>query len=308
MQESCIMKISDDGKTLELEIPEYLDQLTHMGMHVPKSVSMLMALGLNASSQDGRIDHRLPGFVRLMDTPHELTDEEYEGLRQDFRNWIVGNGLTELFVGLEMFLNSFYTAIIRCDLHFQGKPVAKAKRPIDEFEKLGVWRKLRRFEDRFNFRTGLSDHFEVLNKARNCLTHRHGIIHDQDCNHGGELQLTWLGFDLTSVETDGTEHEITLDTIGPIKASMFRSEGNRQLRSTMVRRKLTFAIGDVISIPPKSLEEICFMSGFCCAKLHQSATNWLIENGVPANDGKPIDDPKVEVILELLIPENAVPE
>lgn len=299
------MKYRPDDKTLELEVNEAIEMIVQNGLHVPKRASMLMAYGVNASNLYADINHQLPGFIQLIDVPKKLTPEDRERLKTDFRNWCIGNGFRELIEGMEAFLNALYHVIAPADLYFKGKPTEKAESAIKKFEHLGVWEKLTELEKRYGFKTGMGHYYESLTQARNCLTHRKGIVGEKDTRKKGGLELEWLGIDARIEETDGTEHVITLDTLGPIESSQFNTNDNAKLQLTYVNRSLKFNNGDLLEVPPRSLQEICSMSIYTIAKLHQLIMNWLLEHGIHLNDGKPLNDPKAQMLLEGEWPEDA---
>ncbi|MCW9054883.1 MAG: hypothetical protein OQJ98_02820 [Candidatus Pacebacteria bacterium] len=298
------MKYMPDDKTLELEVNEAIEMIVQNGLHIPKRASMLMAYGVNASNLFADINHQLPGFIQLIDVPKNLSPNDREHLKTDFRNWCIGNGFRELIEGIEAFLNSLFQIIAPTDLYFKGKSSEKAKGAIEKFERFGVWDKLTHLEKRYGFRTEMGHYFESLTQARNCLTHRNGIVGEKDTKKKGYLELEWLGIDIRIEESDGTEHIITLDTLGPIESSKFNTQDNAKMHCTYVNRSLKFNNGDFLEVPPRSLQEICSMSIYTIAKLHQLIMNWLLEYGIHLNNGMPLNDPKAQMLLEAEWPEN----
>lgn len=299
------MKYRPDDKTLELEVNEAIELIVQNGLQVPKRASMLMAYGVNASNLYADISHHLPGFIQFIDAPKILAPDERERLKTDFRNWCVGNGFRELLEGMEGFLNSLFQVIARVDFMFKGKRPDKSESLITKFEHLGVWGKLKHLEHHYGFETGMSHYYESLTQARNCLTHRNGVVGDKDTRDKNHLELTWLGLDVKITEADGTEHIITLDTQGPIKSSQFKTNENTTLTSTYVNRSLIFKNGASLQVPPRSLQEICSMSIYTYAKLHQLIMNWLLEHGIHLNDDKPLLDPQAQIRLEATGPDES---
>ena len=297
------MKYIPDTKTLELEINEAVERIVQIGIEVPKRASMLMAYGINASNINGEIDFHLSGFVQPLETPQKLTQQERYDLKDDFRNWVVGNGFRELLEGTETFLNSLVELIAPADFLFQGKRPDKATKTIKKFEGMGVWQKLKFLEDQYGFKTEMAHYYESLTQARNCLTHRKGIVGDKDIKKKGHLELEWLGVDAKITEHDGTEHILTLETKGPIDSSTFSGNENATLTCTYVKRTLIFQKGELIDVHPRSLQEICSMSIYTCAKLHQLIMNWLMKHGVKINGGKLLDDPVAQILLEAECPD-----
>jgi hypothetical protein len=258
---------------------------------------MLMAYGLNASTQAKDADYHLPGFTQLVDAPQELSSAQMEQFKADYRSWIVANGFRELLEGMETFLNGLYRMVISTERHLGRTRDGPARKLIREFERSGVSRKLDTLERRYSFKTGFGHYFRSLTQARNCLAHRQGIIGDEDRQSGRAFQLIWLGIDATITESDGTDHIISPETLGPFDSSKFSSGGNPRLTVTMVDRRLRFGKGERVTVSAYSLQEICAMTSYTCLKLRQLMLNWLLEQGVTVNDGNPAPDPIATLML-----------
>lgn len=280
-----------------------IDLATESGRAMVTRASMLMAYALNAADQAKDAAYHLPGFVQFVDAPRELSSEELEKFRADHRNWIIGNGLRTLMEGTETFLNALYRIAINAERHLHRMRDAKAKKLIADFDKMGVSGKLAVLKQRYRFDTGFGHYFRSLTQARNCLTHRHGIVGAEDCKAGGALELSWLGMDAKITEGDGTEHVISLETRGPFDSSEFSKKGTAQLTAVMVDRHLRFRKGERVTVPARSLQEICSMISYTCLKLRQLLLNWLLAQGVRINNGKPVLDPEAALFLSYDVPD-----
>jgi hypothetical protein len=274
-----------------------IDLAAASGRALVTRASMLMAYALNAANQAKDAAYHLPGFVQFVDAPQDLSPEEMEKFRVDYRNWIVGNGLRALLEDTETFLNALYRIAIDAERHLHRMSDGKAKKLIVDFDKMGVSGKLAVLKQRYRFDTGFSQYVRSLTQARNCLTHRHGIVGAEDCKPGGALELTWLGMDAKITEGDGTEHVISLETLGPFDSSKFSEEGTPQLTAIMVDRHLRFGKGERVTVPARSLQEICSMISYTCLKLRQLMLNWLLQQGVRVNNGKLVPDPAATLSL-----------
>lgn len=119
----------------------------------------------------------------------------------------------------------------------------------------------------------------------------------------GAFHLTWLGVDATITEADGTEHFISPETLGPFDSSKFSQDGNARLTVVIVNRERRFEKGERISVPARSLQEICAMTAFTYQKLQQLTLNWLLEQGISVNGGKPAPEPTPSLSLLCDVPE-----
>ena len=112
-----------------------------------------------------------------------------------------------------------------------------------------------------------------------------------------------MGIDGTITESDGTEHSITPDTVGPFDSRTFSQDANPQLTVTIVERILTFGTGDRVEIPPRALQEIYFLTVHTCQILRQLALNWMLDQGIPINGGIPVPPPTVGQSLVMEYPD-----
>lgn len=264
--------------------------------------AMLIAHGWNCSIEACAADFHLEGFIQFINAPRDLTPEQMEAFRADYRAWVVGNGIQELVAALEPLLDTLHAVIAHGVLSLKKMHARDVKKACRQFEQLGLASKLEKLKNLYGVDADLSGHYETLTKARNCLTHRGGIVADKDCNAEGRLRITWLGFDSSITEGSGREHVLTLDTIGPIDSSKFEGEGNPKLNISWTDRAVEFFPGERIYVSPRQLQEICHMGSLTCFRLRQRAINWFLDNGIYVNNGVPVPEPTVEIYLDLIAP------
>lgn len=283
---------------ISVDVKHAVDLTADVGKAAARRASMLMAYGLNSENLAPNADFHLPGFIQLVDAPRKLSSPEMDAFRSEFRDWIVANGFRELLEGMEVFSNSYHRIALNAEIHLGSIGRRKADKLLKQFEKLGVGGKLKLLERRYGFETGFAHYFDSLTRARNCLTHRQGVVGDKDCEEASELRITWLGIDAEITEHDGTKHFIGPETLGPFDSSKFNQGGNAQLTAIMVDRELVFQRGEHVIIPPRHLQEICSMTAYTSLKMRQLLLNWLIKKGLNVNNGQPVQDPIASISLE----------
>ncbi|MEQ8640447.1 MAG: hypothetical protein RIE31_07575 [Alphaproteobacteria bacterium] len=290
--------------TLSLNVDEAITMATRAGDTRVTRAAMLMAYGWNCSIEASEADFHLDGFIQLINAPRDPTPTQMDAFRDDYRAWIIGNGFRELVAALEPLLDFVHMVIAYADARMKNKRSRDANQACDKFERHGLALKFDQLRRRHGIDTRLSDHFETLTQARNCLTHRGGIVTDKDCNTGDGLRITWLGFDSSITEGGGREHVLTLDSKGPIDSSKFEGEDNPKLNIEWVNREALFRPGRRIYLPPRTLQEICHMGSLVCAELNRHAINWFLDHGVNVNGGVPVPPPKVEIYLDAIDPDD----
>lgn len=292
--------------TFKVSPAQAIDLIVESSLSEVRTVSMLIAHALNASSAAPRSDVRLAGFMQLVDVPALESTADLERFRERYQIWVVRNGLRDLVAAMEAFLNSMHTLLVDAQRHLGVFGRQKVRDLVREFERFGVSKKLRAMHRHFGLETNLLAYVDSLTSARNCITHRHGIVGTADCDASGALYLRWLGVDATISEGDGTVHVITPQTLGPFDSSRF-SEGDAHLTVGVVSREIRFALGDALVIAPRQLEEISSMVLFVCVKMRQLTLNWLLDSGFNVHGGVRVPEPEASFSLGYESPETSGP-
>lgn len=82
---------------------------------------------------------------------------------------------------------------------------------------MGLPDKLKKLQNTFGVVSIFNDHVLSINKARNCLVHRRGIVADQDIDKNGELVILLRSIDIIAKSSDGSQ-EIELVKPTPVEA------------------------------------------------------------------------------------------
>jgi hypothetical protein len=79
-----------------------------------------------------------------------------------------------------------------------------------QFHRLWLPRKLEKLRADFGVASDLEPHVLTINRVRNCLVHRLGIVMDQDVDANGELVALWRSPTIVKQNSDGTQ-EMSLE-------------------------------------------------------------------------------------------------
>jgi len=284
---------------LPSNIEHVVNSATDTGQASTQRVSMLMAFGLNASHEADAATFHLPGFIQYIDAPKNLSLVEAAQIKEEFRIWVVASGFRDLHQGMESFLNALYHIILIAECKLGKIHKSKVDGTLKQFERKGLSRKFEFVYKKYGFDTAFSEYFNSLAQARNCLTHRNGIVGNEDLKGESSFKVNWLGLDAEIVEHDGTIHPISSDTLGPFNSDEFHQGGKAKLTTIFTTRTLSFGSGERIEIPPRSLQEICSMTSYTCLKFRQLTLNWLIDKGADINSGVHLSEPAAELVMEV---------
>jgi len=195
--------------------------------------------------------------------------------------WILQKGLSDLVTALGTYALQQDRLIAMCDVLRHPEPTLSGLRraaSTDSVEAQAYDRRPlpQKLHD-LRTRSGLDEDLEsgdletrilTINRARNCLEHRGGLIGPQDCAEGAEeLVLEWVGPDLT----DG---QGSAETIEP-------GQYVETLRvSLRAKRRRTFKRGTMLTLSSRDFVELCWtVNAF--GEVIQRAAIARIEAGPP---------------------------
>jgi len=155
-----------------------------------------LGLGLNAANDPSFRNYELIDISPIHLVPSNVLEETIDHFKTEFGRWIVACGLRELIETFALFLDHTHNACLVMASHKKQITFDDATVWQPAFHYKGIKDKLDTFESRFDVKTNHPEHINRVQRVRNCLTHRHGIVGKQDCDDGDELILKWIGFDI----------------------------------------------------------------------------------------------------------------
>lgn len=176
--------------------------------------------------------------------------------RAAWKLWILSAGFRDISEIISSVLEEAFgvlTLFKLLDQQIAGHPISsddwnKRDKDIARFHRLSLTDKLRSLEENHSFQLqSLSkDQLTSINLARNCLTHREGIVSSRDTNEGEELSVCWEGLDFIVV-TQGKEI--------PLIVPMHVEHGG-EMHIRTAYRKRNFRIGERVSFDEIEFSEI----------------------------------------------------
>jgi hypothetical protein len=205
------------------------------------SAAQLAAFGISAIETALPQNVRMPGAMMQL-SPTVSTNE----LAELFPNWLASNAIREYLRIITSFIEQ-----ICCNIVFAKRVGVQDAR----WTPYSVWVDINKksFPSKLDFiesETGLAIHralrrdWERLNKARNCLEHRDGIVTDRD----GDITLSWRAIELLERRTDGTEL--------PIRQLPYETQKDSSIRAAVAERSQQFPIGSRLNFSASDVWEM----------------------------------------------------
>jgi hypothetical protein len=123
-----------------------------------------------------------------------------------------------------------------------------------KYRREGFPNKLNVLSQRFGVAAERPSHLLSLSRARNCLTHRRGVVGDDDLRGATEFSIQWLGLNMFIEEPNGTRHPF--DETPP--DGLYLPEGGTVIAQFAERRRL-FKRGEKVILSTRELAEICWL-------------------------------------------------
>ena len=243
-----------------------------------------MGLGLNAAYDKKFKNYQLAPITQIEVLPSNLNDNSISHLKNEFALWIIAGGLNELIEGFESFLMKIHSILLVINLNKcrMSRPEARKERKI--FSYIGLKGKLSLLREKHNLILENTPYLESLAFARNCFTHRHGIVGQADLKNGeSELTIEWKGMEVFVSTPNGEEISI-IPARG--RESIFLKEGGDvKLRPNVVRSS-KFSKGQLIQFSPYDLAEICLFIRRTSKEFIQEAQAYVKNEGILEEDQK----------------------
>lgn len=245
---------------------------------------VFMGLGVNCSSSES-IHFEVAGASHIKIYKNEISIEDLQKIKEEFKIWIVGKGLEELIETFAVFLEQLFSMLL-----FVEAWKIKGRADQDKqtrFNQLGLKDKLTRLEN-YNIRTTFKDDVLSVNQARHCLTHRLGIVDERDVNSTDGLTVQWRTPQLYGHNEDGTEFIPNMEMFEEnniSKSPVEFPEGSPVKMRNDLRSKV-FSVGSRIILEPRDLKEICFWFLVLVNELETSIIECIKSSGVTVSQAE----------------------
>jgi hypothetical protein len=214
----------------------------------------LVSFGLLAmeNTTDGELE--LPGaYFQLAIAGDE--HRRFAAVKEDFQTWILTGGLRDSVEAVSVSLEqarsvcavwSFAPGADITGQEWNERMVTEARK----FHRLGLPHKIGFLKDEYDPRLApdLTEHLLSINRARNCLVHRRGIVSDLDVNSPDGLLVRWLKMELLIEGPSGQR-----SVIPPARAEAGETVSLRQAETTKL-----FRVGERVAFDAQEFSELCW--------------------------------------------------
>jgi hypothetical protein len=218
-----------------------------------RRAAVFMGLGINAARDSTFREYELAHITGIDLVPSNVDSKTIDHFKDEFQLWIIESGFRELLERFALFLDSIHHHSLLLATNRNKLSPADAEKLHKKFEYAGVAAKLKQLGETFGMSFQHAHYLETLAKARNCLTHRLGIVGEKDCDSNPCFELRWRSFDIFA---DAPDKEEPVNLSLPMKEPIYFREGGT-INLQVVDRVRRFSKGEKLSVSSKDLAEIC---------------------------------------------------
>jgi len=237
-----------------------------------------MALGVNAASDPNFKQLHLTNALQVRMLPDDLDDKAVSNIKHNFRIWVTGCGLRELIESFSVFLDEVYKVLLFVKVSRGNLGVKEAAKKRKSFSFGGVEKKLEVLRSEYSIGLKHSKLLDSVNQARNCISHRRGVVGNEDCKGEGGLSVRWVGPSALVIGSSGKKTPLT---------KRHYVEEDSEIAVQFIEKSLDFPLGKVVDIPAEELAEICLFIYFEARDIIQQSAERLKGLGIPIVDKSP---------------------
>jgi hypothetical protein len=241
-------------------------------------VWLFLGLGVNAANNAERSDLEIPDASYLRLLPDDLPETTLAEAKAEFGTWIVSNGLREAIDTFDVFLGQVEAAALTIESWKVASGHEVDMAPYNEratkFSRFGTAKRLESLASDFAIAADYGGDIVSVRRARNCLTHRLGLVGPEDIGRHGFLTVRWHAIELYGVNQDGSEFVPSLDAL-PIK---FPESSPVNMRHAPRERR--FGLGERLILSPSELKQICYTFRLAVEQVRSAFVTYAESMGV----------------------------
>lgn len=260
-----------------METPKYrvdFDKILQIAYRGVRRASIFMGFGVNAALEAEFNKYQLTHITKLQLVP-DVDDKTLTHFKEEFKTWIEANGLRELIETYSVFVDALHEACLLVRGNIDRIAIASLAEKQQTFRQQGFPNKLNTL--RTNYAVGPKHHDYVvsLNRARNCLTHRRGVVGKEDVDSDDRLKVAWLGMDIFVQTPTGERHSLMEI---PAEGLLVKDGGTVCVQ--FVERLKYFDLRSLVRFTTRELAEICWFFQREAHSALMSAVEYAKANGI----------------------------
>ena len=245
-----------------------LDNILNIALIGVRRAAVFGAMGTNYT-RSNNINHKFPTEVLFQFVPDAICDSDKTHLIEEYEKWIILCAMRELIETYCVFLDEIYS--ICCRIEFNKSKVQECDRRIEAYKKRGIAEKIDVLKSDFSIENPMGKYLKSIYRARNCYSHRSGIISEIDLNQDGYFELLWWSPELFIESNDGKEY--ILPNPFPKEGIVIENGGTIFVR--FIDKIKRYKKGEYLKLSISDLSEMCFLLKHSAVQVIENITKYL---------------------------------
>lgn len=206
--------MQDEINTSPLHFKVQINSDTILGTYQFELQKMLDTFNFSNSTTIAQNEHTYQDIKPFLDiSPAKNLKLSFDEVKSAFVEWNILNTTRDSVECVSNYLEEVYkycTIIVistknNLTVNEWNDTLSKWKA---SFNRLGLPDKIELLKNSFNVQSNFGEYIISINKARNCLVHRKGIVSERDIDVNQKLEVKWNTFRLKATSPDGNETKI----------------------------------------------------------------------------------------------------
>lgn len=260
------------GRHLTIDFDFILD----IGMRGVRRASTFLGLGVNSARDPDFKEYQLNEISLFKVMPDVVEEGQIAEFKEHYENWIVRCALREITESFGVYLETLNKACLRMAVSKGSISAEKAPKLERDFDHAGMEEKLTKLREFFGIQSVREQYFKGINQARNCITHRRGIIGAKDLGEDGLFRLNWWKIEIF-IET---ESGIEIPFGSPPKTEPIVMKEAGTVCARIVDAEKTYNRGEAVTLTPSELTEVIFLIRLTISEIFRSTIKYAQEIGI----------------------------
>jgi hypothetical protein len=169
----------------------------------------------------------------------------YPAVVEEFIEWCLKNSFTEAIDCMSAFLEECRSLAAVVRIGSNTTTVGEWNAEMNSFHRMGFPDKIAHLREEFGIQSQFEEHVVSLNRVRNCLVHRLGIVGAKDVSQDAKLVIKWHALRMIIIDS------VTGEESSVAEQKVAKNESKLVARFGPVEKQLS--IGDQIRLSPDEL-------------------------------------------------------
>lgn len=267
--------MSTDSHPINLDF-DIIKDIAYRGV---RRTACFLAFGLNSVNASDFGNYNLRDFSFYEFLTRSENKEDTIIAVEEYRIWILQSGFRDLIESFSIFIDRVFAACYIISHSNNLIDMNELDRDYKKFTKQSIADRLFRLKTEFQVSCTHEDAIISIYKARNCFTHRQGIVGTTDAGDDSSFAVHWVAIDGFTVDSSGVRTPVPIAQNEP-----FLWKKDHTLLLEQANRSRMFAVGERLLFDANEVTEVCYFTLLCADELIANAIAFAKVKGIQVQE------------------------